>query len=135
MSVIASPHKIAHIARQFNATVEDEHGNHPTTKDPPVIRRVMSITQFGRRGSSQEVVSADYALRTETTLQMTVADPPTYQPDDQVLLWPELDANDDYVPGSGIAYWVDGEPADDRDGPWPTLLSMFGGVVKLRRVT
>jgi hypothetical protein len=51
------------------------------------------------------------------------------------VLFPELDANGDYVPGSGVAFWVDGLPFDQRLSPWPTLTRVFGGSVRLRRVT
>jgi hypothetical protein len=136
-SIVPSPWTVCHIARVIstNPADEDEHGNYPIQDQPPVLRRAMSITQFGRRGSSREVISTDYLLRTETEVHLVVADPETYHPEDLVLVDPQLDATGNYVPNSGIAYWVDGVPNDERVGPWPFLLSVFGGTVKLRRVT
>jgi hypothetical protein len=130
VSIIPSPWPVAHIHRYFSDE-EDDHGNFPRVEDPPVIRWVMSIAQS--RGV--EIVGEDLALRTATSLDMAVADPETYHADDHILLNPDLDDNGDYVPGSGLLYWVDGDSSDERQGPWPSLLAMFGGVVKLRRVT
>jgi hypothetical protein len=126
---------VCHIARYIDTTTEDEHGNNPIVEKPPVLRPAMSITQFGRRGSSRELISPDYLLRTETEIHMAVADPQTYSSEDLVLLDPEVDDTGVYVPASGTAYWVDGVPNDERRGPWPGLLALFGGTVKLRRVT
>ena len=134
MSIIPSPWPICHIPRTVDTTTTDDHGNNPIVDGEPVIRYVMSIMQYGRRGSSREVISPDYLLRTETTLMISVADPENYSPEDLVLIDPEIE-NGSYVPESGSAYWVDGLDNDERTGPWPNLLAMFGGVVKLRKVT
>jgi hypothetical protein len=133
-SIIPSPWTVVHIPRAMTGP-PDDHNNPTKIASPPVIRKVMSVTQFGRRGSSREVISPEYLSRTETTIHISVADPTVYKPEDQVLVWPDFDENGNYVAGSGIAYWVDGVPSDERTGPWPELLAMFGGVVKLRKVT
>lgn len=135
MSIVASPWTVCHIARFIDTTTEDEHGNNPIAEKPPVLRRAMSLTQFGRRGSTREIISPDYLLRTETEIHMAVADPETYSSEDLVLIEPDIDDAGAYVPDTGTAYWVDGVPNDERLGPWPGLLSMFGGSVKLKRVT
>jgi hypothetical protein len=130
VSIVPSPWPVVHIHRYFSDE-EDDHGNFPRVEDAPVIRWVMSIAQ----SQGLEIVNESHALRTATTLDMAVADPPSYSADDHVFIWPELDADGEYVPDTGTLYWVDGDPSDERQGPWPGLLSMFGGVVKLRRVT
>jgi hypothetical protein len=137
VSVIPSPWPVCHIARRISTDPadEDEHGYYPIVDQPPVIRFVMSITQFGRRGSTHEVISPEYLLRTETTLLMAVADPTPYQPEDLVLVNPQLDMNGQYVTDTGTAYWMDGVAADERQGPWPDLLAAFGALLRLRRVT
>jgi hypothetical protein len=135
VSIIPSPWTVCHIPRSIDTTTTDEHGNHPIVDEPPVLRKAMSLTQFGRRGSSREVISPDYLMRAETEVHMAVANPDVYSTEDLVLLNPDIDASGNYVPESGTAYWVDGMPNDERKGPWPALLSMFGGTVKLRRVT
>jgi hypothetical protein len=134
-SIVPSPWVVCHIARFIDTTTEDEHGNNPIAEKDPVLRNAMSLTQFGRRGSSREIISPDYLLRTETEVHMVVADPQTYSPEDLVLISPEIDDTGAYVENSGTAYWVDGIPNDERLGPWTDLLSVFGGTVKLRRVT
>lgn len=137
MGFAPTPHRLAHIRRweDLDAPV-DEHGNAPVREDPPVVRRVYSVSQFGRLGvSSREVISAEYEERSDTTLRVAVPDPSVYSPADQVLLWIKVDADGQYVPETGVAYWVDGVPADDRQSPWPSLTRSMGGVVKVRRVT
>jgi hypothetical protein len=133
--IVPSPWTVCHIPRYIDTTQEDEHGNPPIIDGEPVLRQAISVTQFGRRGSSREIISTDYLLRTETEVHLVVADPDTYNPEDLVLIDPEVDASGQYVKDTGIAYWVDGFPNDERLGPWADLLSMFGGTVKLRRVT
>jgi hypothetical protein len=135
-SVVPSPWVIVHIPRHIDLTAEeDDHGNQPIVEGDPVLRPVMSLSQFGRRGSSRELISPDYLLRSETELHMSVANPEVYSTEDLVLVWPQWDDAGNWIPESGTAYWVDGVPTDERTGPWPFLLCMFGGVVKLRRVT
>jgi hypothetical protein len=137
MAFAPTPYRLAHIRRweDLNAPV-DEHGNAPVVEDPPVVRRVYSVSQFGRLGiSSREVISAEYAERSDTTLRVAVPDPTVYSAADRVLLWIKLDADGQYVAGTGVAYWVDGVPADDRQSPWPSLTRSMGGILKVRRVT
>jgi hypothetical protein len=136
VSIIASPWPVVHVPRAIDPNGPlDDHNNPPLVVGTPVMRKVMSITQFGRRGSSREVISPDYLLRTETTIHISVADPTVYDPDDLVYLYPDFDDTGTWVSDSGIAFWVDGVPSDERTGPWPWLLALFGGIVKLRRVT
>jgi hypothetical protein len=133
--LIPSPWTVVHIARWMDTTQEDEHGNDVWMEDPPVVRRAYSFTQFGRRGSSREVMGPEFQERVETILHMACNDTTVYRASDQVILDPELDVDGCYIPDTGIAYWVDGDPTDERIGPWPALLAWSGGVVKLKRVT
>lgn len=143
--LIPSPWPVVHIARWIDTGGdEDEHGNYPLVEDPPVVRYVYSLTQFGRRGSSREVMGPEFAERVESLLHMACNDPTLYKASDQVILDPELDADGNWIQefddngnmiGTGVAYWVDGDPSDERVGPWSTLLDWAGGLVKLRRVT
>jgi hypothetical protein len=137
VSIIPSPWPVCHIARRTstNPADEDDHGTRPPVESPPTIRKAMSFLQHGRTGSSQQIMTTEAAQRVETTIAMSVADPETYVNQDQVLLFPEVDGNGDYVPGTGVAYFVDGDSTDERIGPWPALLGVFGGIVRLRRVT
>lgn len=131
-----SPYTVVHISRRLDtAGAKDSHGNYQMTQSAPVVRKAQSIDQMGRRGSSRAVFSTETSSREETTLHMAVSNPEVYHNNDQVLLDPVLDANGSYVPGTGTAHWVDGEPSDDRRGPWVRYLKQFGGIVKLRRVT
>lgn len=134
MSIVPSPWTIVHIARTYD-TVRDDHGNLKVLKLDPVVRKAMSIVQKGLFGTSKQIMNIEAAKRVETTLEMAVADPETYAVQDQVLVFPELDVNGDYVAGTGTAYFVEGLPTDDRVGPWRGLLSIFGGVVNIRRIT
>lgn len=137
MTLIPSPWPVVHIARRqsTNPSDEDDHGNLPVVTQSPVVRHAMSIIQHGRNGSSHQIMSAEFVDRTETTIALTVADTTIYAPQDQVLIFPELHPDGTWVTGTGIAYFVDGVPNDERVGPWPGLLKMFGGHVGLRRVT
>ena len=134
MSIIPSPWPIAYQHRSYTGEV-DAHGNKTRVTDPPEVRMVMSIAQPGRFGSSREIISAENLLREETILMMAVADPTIYSPDDRIWIFPAFDVFGCLIPDSGIAYWVLGNPADDRQGPWPGLLAMFGGVVRCKRVS
>jgi hypothetical protein len=135
-SIFPSPYRVVHIARYIDEDqIDPDTGNAAIVADPPVVRKVQSISQFGRRGSSHEVISSEYELRTQTEIHLSVANPEVYAPDDQVLLNAEFTSSGQYVSGTGTAYWVDGNPADSRQGPWPQYLAVFGGVVKLRRIT
>lgn len=136
VSIIPSPHKIVHIPKEIDSDdIDPATGNPLIVPQAPIVRRAMAIEQFGRRGSSRQVVSGEFLDRTETELHMAVADPTLYNPLDQVFINPTLDCNDNWTVGSGTAYWVDGVGADDRQGPWPAYLKQFGGTVKLRRVS
>lgn len=134
-SIFPSPYAVVHIARRLDTTVKDSHGNYPMMTSAPVIRRAQSIAQYGRRGSSRAVFTAETQNREEITLLMVVSNPEAYADGDQVLVDPTFDVDGNYVAGTGTAYWVDGSPSDERKGPWPKLLAQFGGLVKLRRVT
>lgn len=146
-SIIPSPHRIIHIPRAIETNdVDPATGNPMIADQPAVLRKAMAIVQFGRRGSSRQVMSGEFLDRTETEMHMAVADPTTYKPLDQVIIGPEFNYDvdacmappptaADWVVGSGIAYWVDGDPGDDRVGPWPAYLKQFGGTVKIRRTT
>ena len=133
--LIPSPWPVVHIARFIDENTTDEHGNNPVTEDPPVVRHVYSITQFGRRGSSREVMGDEFAERIASVLHMACNDPTLYKHSDQVLVDADFDSQGNWIPGSGTAYWVDGDPSDERVGPWASLLTWSGGLVKLARVT
>lgn len=134
MSIFPSLHTVCHIARYFDETAEDDHGNSVLVTKPPVLRKVISIAQMGGRGSYEQF-SEEFLARVETTLLMVVADPETYRNDDIIVLKPGVDVDGSYVTNSGIRYVVDGEPFDDRLGPWPKALKAFGGGLRIRRVT
>lgn len=136
MPVAPTPWPIAHIVRYEDTSgAKDEHGDWPIVAEPPVIRWIYSYGQFGRRGSSRTVEGPEFQERTDTILHLSVPDPTLFQNGDQILLNPELDSRQEYVPGSGTAYWVDGDPADEVTSPWPRYTQIMGGVVKVRRVT
>lgn len=129
-----SPFPVAHISRQFDVTSTDpDTGNPVLTSAQPVIRYVQEISQRGT-GSSTDDISGDFVDRTDTELLMSVDDVSIYSTNDQVIVYPEVVGNE-YVPGTGYAYWVDGLPSSQKGGPWPGLFKDFGGVIKLRRVT
>jgi hypothetical protein len=133
-SVVPSPWTIIHIARRRNGP-EDDHGNKTMVIADPVVRKAMSIQQTLRRASSHEVLGQQYAQRSDTILHIAVADVTPYKDEDQIIIWPEFDGGGEWVRGTGVAYWVDGIPNDERVGPWPNLLAVFGGVMHVRRVT
>lgn len=136
MPFAPTPQRVAHIVRYEDTTNGvDEHGNYPIVDEPPVIRHIYDISQFGRRGSSSIVQGPEFQDRVETTIHLSVPYPELFSSGDQILLDFDVDVNGDYVPGTGIAYWVDGEPAEDRLSPWPRYTKNMGGVVKIRRVT
>jgi hypothetical protein len=140
-----TPWQIVHIARWEDTTQTDEHNNYVVVSDPPVVRDIYDMSQFGRRGSSRLVMGPEFQERSETILHLSVPDPTTYQAGDQIILFAQLgedtDGNPTYSPETddgqpnGVAYWVDGVPAEDRMSPWPWLTMQFGGVVKIRRTT
>lgn len=134
MGWFPSPYPVAHIARRFDRTeLDPDTGNEVLITAPAVIRYAQEISQTGK-ASSDDVIGSEFENRTDTTLIMCVDDPTVYSSDDQVVIDPELEGSE-YVPGSGTAYWVDGNPSDQRQGPWAQLFAGFGGVVMLKRVT
>jgi hypothetical protein len=136
MSLFAEPYHVCHIPRRVDLTTVDRNGNHPLRPLPPVPRTCQSLTQFGRRGSSHAIMSIEYAQRVETTIHMACSDVTPYQDQDQVLCFGDWDDTGNYI--GGIAYVVDGEPADDTHGPLGQAVYAglgFGGTVKLRRVS
>lgn len=134
-SVVPSPIPVVHIPRTLSAQPDPDTGNYEFVEGTPVPRKVMSLAQYGKRGSSDEIMSADFTERIHTHLQMVCADPKLYNPSDLIVVHPQFDATSAWVPDTGEMYFVDGEPFDEREGPWPQLLSMFGGSLKLTRVT
>lgn len=130
--LIPTPYTVAHISRQLNTTgAKDSHGNYQIVESQAVLRKAQSFVHRNAR----QVFSTETQNREDVILQMAVPNPEVYASGDQVLLDPEIDPAGVYVPGSGTAYVVDGDPADERLGPWRRYLMQFGGIVKLRRVT
>jgi hypothetical protein len=135
-SFIPEPWKVAHIARAIDTSDDDDTGNPRQVDAPPVIRTVRSIAQEGHdRGSSRQVISAEFVKRIDTHLIMAVSNTEVYSPQDQVRLFPDVDENNNYIAGTGVAFWVDGLSRDDRTSPWPALTRWTGGSVRLVRVT
>jgi hypothetical protein len=136
-SFLPEPYAVAHVARAIDTgDVDPDTGNPPQTTPAPVIRWVRAISQEGHsRGSSHQVISSEFVKRIETELLLAVANPECYAPQDVVMLFPELDANGAYIPSSGIAFWVTGLARDDTLSPWPQFTKMFGGSVRIKRVT
>jgi hypothetical protein len=136
MSFIPAPWPVVHIPRPVETGDTDPDTNNPQlVPQTPVVRMVHTISQFGRRGSSREVIDAEYLERAETEIHVAVPNPDVYNPMDQVILAPQLDTAGDWITGTGVAYWVDGQPSDERQSPWPNLTRAFGGTVRLRRIT
>lgn len=136
MGIFPEPYTVCHVARLISEEEDPDTGNPVIYDLPPVIRKAMSISQIGRlRGSSKQVYGIDYVKRIESELHIAVADPNVYMPGDQVLLYPEVDENGDYVPATGFAFQVDGVPDSGLTSPWPLLTKALGGMVRLRRVT
>lgn len=129
-----SPWTVVHFPRPVDGAT-DSHGNAQPDTGDPVVRQAQSVTQFGRRGSSRQIFSTETLGREEVMLHLAVADPTPYHSGDQVILGAELDSDGSYIPGSGMAYVVDGDPSDERQGPWQRYTALFGGEVKLRRTT
>lgn len=132
MSTIPTPITLYHQVRAWGA--DDAHGNPSSSLAAPVARKVQAISEFGRRGSSHEIVSTDYLLRTETVLEIGVPDPSVYNPDDIVILG-ATGVDGEGNPIGGTAYHVEGGPSDNRLGPLPLLNRILGGAVRVRRVT
>lgn len=134
MGLFPEPYTVAHIARSEDGPVDPDTGNPIQLAQTAVIRKVQAISQVGRiRGSSIDVMSPEFIQRVRTDLHLTVSDPMVYGNMDQVLLFPSLDSEGNYVAGTGIAFWVDGLPMDQSLSPWPTFFKVFGGLIRVRR--
>ena len=136
-SLIPSPYPVVHVERQISDTDIDPDTGNPVTYDvsPPKVRRAQSISQIGMRGSSRQIFDAEHLKRIDTDLHLGVANPGDYSPGDAVILFPDLDDNGEWVPGSGVQFFVDGLPNAGQFSPWPVFTKAFGGVVRLKRVT
>jgi hypothetical protein len=135
-SIIPSPWPVVLIPRSIDeADLDVDTGNPLLEHGIPTTRWVFSLTQFGRRGSSRAIISAEYLDRVETEIHLGTAEPNLFRPMDDVIIWPELDALGNWVEGTGYAYFVDGRPADQTRSAWPRYTRIFGGLVKLKRVT
>ena len=110
------------------------HGNPAESWNAPVARQVQAINEFGRRGSSHEIVDADYLNRVETMLEIGVPDVSLYNPRDIVIIG-ATGVDGQGNPVGGVAFHVEGEPSENRRGPLPLLNKMLGGSVRVRRVT
>lgn len=130
MGYFPSPYPVVHIARRYSG-VDPDTGNELLVEEAPVVRFAQEIVQQ----NSSDDLSAEFQDRVATELQMAVDDPTIYMTDDQVLVSPQINTDGSWVVGSGEAYWVDGVPDDQREGPWPELFRQFGGTVALKRVT
>jgi hypothetical protein len=130
---LSTPWPVLHTSKTIDTTQTDAHNNYVTINAAPVIRYVYSFVQFGRRGSTSQIISPEFLDRTETTLHMACPDPDSYKTGDGVLVGGTVDEDGNY--DGGVAFWIDGDPNDERHGPWPTLTAWTGGTVKLRRVT
>lgn len=133
-SIFPSPYTVCHIPRSFSESVDPDTGNPILVKSAPVTRFVQEITQMAK-ASSSDVQGEESVDRVETTLLMSVDDVSVYSCDDQVIVNPLFGDDGSYAAGSGEAYWVDGNPNDQRGGPWPGLFKVFGGIIHLKRVT
>jgi len=129
-----SLYPVCHIARRYDAVeVDPDTGNEIQVVAAPVVRYAQEFSQV-RKGSSSDVLSADFVDRVEETIEMSVDDVSVYATADQVILNPEISGGE-YVAGTGTAYWIDGTPNDQKNSPWPGLFAEFGGVIRLKRVT
>lgn len=133
MSTIPTPLTVYH--KVWTATgAQDAHGNDVYVFAAPVARKVHSINEFGRRGSSHEVVSPDYLNRTETALEMGVPDGSIYNPKDQIIIGATgVDSNGN--PIGGVEYHVEAIPSNNQQGPFTLLNRLVGAAVRMRRVT
>lgn len=133
--VIPTPWPVVHVARTLNLDVLDAHGNPTWVVSDPVVRKVQGIAQLGRYGGSSRLLMDDEHLDTTTAIfHVSVPDPTVYKQSDQVILFPELDDDGNWIGGTGTAYFVDGVPADDRTGPWSRYGRVLGGTLRLRRI-
>jgi hypothetical protein len=136
MGLVPNPYIVCHIVRKISDQTDPDTGNNVIVDLPPVIRKAQSFSQIGRmRGSSKIVLTPEYLRRISTELHMSVDDPELYGPQDQVLLFPEVDQDGDYIPGTGFAFWIDGLVINSKTSPWPSFTRGFGGLIRLRRTT
>ena len=134
MGFFNSPYPVVHIARQYDRLeVDPDTGNEILVEADPVVRYAQEVSQGGKN-SSTDVMSGEFLNRVNSELIMCVDNPEVYSTDDQVIIDPVIEGGE-YVTGTGTAYWVDGDPSDQRRGPWPMAFVGFGGVVMLKRVT
>jgi hypothetical protein len=117
-----------------NSGETDAHGNPVYGLGASVARQVQAINEFGRRGSSHEIVDVAYLLRVESLLEMGVPDISIYNPNDEVIIG-ATGLDGDGNPIGGVAFHVEGDPSDNHTGPLPLLNKLLGGAVRLRRVT
>jgi hypothetical protein len=129
MSTVPAP--ITIYQKVYVEGAKNAHGNPAESWDAPVPRKVQSINELGRRGSSHEIVSPDYLNRIETLLEIGVPDVTLYKPKDIVLIGPGYAGS----PTDGVAFHVEGDLSDKRLGPFPLLNRILGGAVRVRRVT
>lgn len=132
MSTVPTPITIYH--EVYVEGANDLHGNPVESWNAPIARQVQSINEFGRRGSSHEIVSPDYLNRVETMLEIGVPDVSVYSPKDLVILGAS-GVDESGNPIGGVAFHVEGDPSDNKQGPFPLLNRILGGAVRVRRIT
>lgn len=127
-----SLYPVVHYSRRFSRTETDpDTGNEVIIEADPTIRYAQEIVQK----SSDDVLNGEFDGRTIETLIMSVDDPENYASEDRIIVDPVIE-NGAYTEGTGRAYWIYGEPNDQRNGPWSkAMFKGFGGVIYLRRVT
>jgi hypothetical protein len=134
--IVPTPYIVALVKRIESDQIDPDTGCAVVIDLPAVIIRVQGISQIGQvRGSSRQIMSESFVKRVETALHISTFDPSVFAPNDSVMLFPGVDADGAYTPGTGVAFWVDGIAIDARTSPWPTLTRMFGGTVEIKRVT
>jgi hypothetical protein len=135
MSLFAEPYTVCHIPRRPDTSAPDRNGNYPLRPLPPVIRTCQELAQKGG-GNSKAITSTEDLQGTETWVLMACSDVTPYRDQDQVLIGGAVDESGNYV--DGIAYVVDGQPADDTHGFLGQAVYKslgFGGTVNLKRIT
>ena len=132
MATIPTPITVYHQA--WVTGVADAHGNPVESYADPVARKVQGISQFGRRGSSHEIVDVDYLARVETVLEIGVPDCTVFSEKDLVTIGASGLGDDGNLIG-GTTFHVESYPDDNRLGPFPLFNKLLGGVVRVRRVT
>jgi hypothetical protein len=133
VSTVPAPITIYHQVWTDSGTT-DTHGNPVAGLAAPVPRQVQAISEFGRRGSSHEIINVDYLNRVETLLEIGVPDVSIYNQQDEVIIG-ATGVDDDGNPIGGVAFHVEGTPSDNKLGPFPLLNNILGGSVRVRRVT